>query len=125
MEYSQIILEMLERIKTLENKVQALEEKQKVDAVVENKPISNMKASSKYRGLTEYLLLQEGRSVTLTYEELEKILGFSLPETARNFKHSFWANTETHSYASSWLAIGYRAQINIEKDEVTFYKKII
>ena len=125
MEYSQIILEMLERIKVLENKVQALEENQKEDNYVETKPTVNVKASAKYRGLTEYLLAQGGRSVTLTYDELEKILGFSLPGTARGFKQSFWANTETHSYASSWMAIGYRAQVNIEKDEVTFYKKVI
>ena len=125
MEYSQIILEMLERIKVLENKVQALEENKKADNHVETKPTLNVKPSAKYRGLTEYLLAQGGRSVTLTYDELEKVLGFNLPGTARSFKHSFWANTETHSYASSWMAIGYRTQVNIEKDEVTFYKKVI
>lgn len=126
MEYSQVILEMLERIKMLENKVKALEEK------IENLPSPQKqtalqldKVSAKYRGLAEYLLASNEAKVTLSYAQIEAILGFALPDTARNFKQSYWANTETHSYASSWLAVGYKTRVDVKKDEVTFVKNLI
>lgn len=127
MEYSQVILEMLERIKVLENKVKVLEEK------IENTPVVSRpqadvkleKVSAKYRNLAEYLLSSNETRVTLTYSQLEQILGFSLPDTARKFKQSYWANTETHSYASSWMAVGYKTRVDAENDKVTFIKNLI
>lgn len=126
MEYSQIILELLERIKVLENKVKVLEEK------IENMPTPQLqttvqldKVSAKYRGLAEYLLSSNETRVTLSYPQIEKILGFTLPDTARNFKQSFWANTKTHSYASSWMSVGYKTRVDVESDNVTFIKTLI
>lgn len=126
MEYSQVMLEMLERIKVLENKVKMLEEK------IENMPTSQPQAtiqldkiSAKYRGLAEYLLSSNATRVTLSYPQIEEILGFSLPDTARKFKQSYWANTETHSYASSWMAVGYKTRIDVDSDTVTFIKNLI
>lgn len=126
MEYSQIMLEMLERIKVLENKVKVLEEK------IENTPapqpqasVQLDKVSAKYRGLAEYLLSSNETRVTLSYSQIEEILGFALPDTARKFKQSYWANTETHSYASSWMAVGYKTRVDVESDTVTFIKNLI
>ncbi len=110
MEYSQIILEMLERIKTLESKVQSLENAQwaasqpQADALLDQ-------VSMKYRPLAAYLLASGEPTVVLTYPQIESILGFSLPETAHNFMASFWANTKPHSYASSWLGVGYKTRV--------------
>lgn len=126
MEYSQIILEMLERIKILENKVKALEEAN--ENVASAKPISNVdlnKVSAKYRPLAEYLVRSGATRVELSYAEIEEILGFRLPDTARNFKQSFWANTKTHSYSSSWLEIGYKTRVDASGDKVTFLKNTI
>ncbi len=126
MEYSQIILEMLERIKVLENRVNALEGGSKPEeGPIIVKTEAKEKISAKYYKLADYLLSSGKKSVTLSYEEIEKILGFSLPLTAREFKHSFWANTKTHSYSSSWMAVGYRTRVNIDADEVTFYKELL
>lgn len=126
MEYSQVMLEMLERIKVLENKVKVLEEK------IENTPTAQPqttiqldKVSAKYRGLAEYLLSSNETRVTLSYSQIEEILGFSLPDTARKFKQSYWANTETHSYASSWMAVGYKTRVDVDSDTVTFVKNLI
>ena len=126
MEYSQVMLEMLERIKVLENKVKMLEER------IENTPTPKQqtamqldKVSAKYRGLTEYLLSSNETRVTLSYSQIEEILGFTLPDTARKFKQSYWANTETHSYASSWLAVGYKTRVDVDSDTVTFIKNLI
>ena len=126
MEYSQVILEMLERIKVLENKVKVLE-----DTVV-NTPTPQTQAteqldkvSNKYRGLAEFLLSSNESKITLSYSQIEAILGFSLPDTAKKFKQSYWANTETHSYASSWMAVGYKARVDVESDTVTFIKNLV
>ena len=141
MEYSQVILELLERIKSLENKVTALENK--VDALeekIENapapapspapspaplplQPAFNLeKVSAKYRALSQYLISSNEPRVTLTYSQIEEILGFPLPDNAIKFKHTYWANTETHSYASSWMAVGYKARVDTDSNAVTFIK---
>ena len=125
MEYSQILLEMLERIKTLENKVKTLEDR--LDPALaretQNKEQLN-NISPKYRKLAEYLLSSNEMRITLSYLQIEEILGFTLPKTARNIKPSFWANTESHSYASSWMAVGYKAKIDPHGDNVTFIKNL-
>ncbi len=126
MEYSQVILEMLERIKILENKVKVLEEKIENSSAPQTQAFIQLeKVSAKYRGLAEYLLSSNKIRVTLSYSQIEEILGFVLPDTARKFKQSYWANTETHSYASSWMAVGYKARVNVENDTVTFVKNLI
>lgn len=126
MEYSQVMLEMLERIKVLENKVKVLEEKiESTSTAQSQKAIQLDKVSAKYRGLAEYLLSSNETRVTLTYSQIEEILGFALPDTARKFKQSYWANTETHSYASSWMAVGYKTRVDVDNDTVTFVKNLI
>lgn len=123
MDYAQIILEMLDRIKTLESKVSALEKRGDVPS--DGSPSPEMeKISAKYRGLTDHLYASGERKVVLTYAEIEAILGFPLPDTARNFKKSFWANTATHSYASAWMALGYKAHVDAETDTVTFTQNL-
>lgn len=126
MEYSQIILEMLERIKVLENKVKVLEQKEEnKEKATAQTAISLDKVSAKYRCLAEYLLSSNATRVTLSYSQIEEILGFSLPDTASKYKQSYWANTETHSYASSWLAVGYKTRVDIDSDTVTFVKNTL
>ena len=123
MEHSRVLLEMFERIKVLENEVAVLREEMnelRAPAAVREPDLS--KVSAKYRNLAEYLLASGQERVSLSYVQLEEILGFSLPDTARNFKNAFWANTYTHSYASSWLALGYKAKVDPDSDVVTFIK---
>lgn len=129
MNYERIILELMERIQILESKVTVLEEKLRnaspeasVPRISENTPKS---ISSKYRGLTEYLLKSNSDRIQLTYSEIEKLIGFPLPSSARNHMRAYWANTETHSYASSWLAIGYKARVDVEHSTVIFEKELI
>lgn len=126
MVYSQVMLEMLERIKVLENKVKVLEEKIESTSTAQSQTAIQLdKVSAKYRGLAEYLLSSNETRVTLTYSQIEEILGFALPDTARKFKQSYWANTETHSYASSWMAVGYKTRVDVDNDTVTFVKNLI
>jgi hypothetical protein len=45
----------------------------------------------------------------MTYEEIEKLLGRKLPDTAYGDSwRQWWANTETHSQALAWLRAGWR-----------------
>ncbi len=125
MEYSQVLLEMLERIKTLEGKVQRLEEQLNHTPAAPAPDKGQLDSVSlKYRKLAEYLLSVNETRVTLSYPQIEGILGFKLPDTAKNFKPSFWANTKTHSYASSWMGVGYKTQIDPHSDSVTFVKNL-
>jgi hypothetical protein len=47
--------------------------------------------------------------IEMGYEEIEKVLGRRLPETAYGkLWRQFWANTETHSQGKAWLRAGWR-----------------
>ena len=62
---------------------------------------------SKYSALAKYLFNLQDYEVTLSFNDVEKILGFSLPESAKKLR-SWWANDETHSqYKFGWGAAGY------------------
>ena len=83
-----------------------------------------MPKGDKYIDLSIYLQNSGSRKIKLTFTQIEKILGFSLPASAR--KHiQWWANTTSHSQAYSWLNMGYQThQIiqTIPKEQVIFIK---
>ena len=129
MDTNSIILELLSRIKVLEEKVCILEAKvldnQKGAVKAAEKPeFPTNQVSDKYRALAEYLYERWDKKIVLSYEEIESILGFKLPPTAYKLPQSYWANTMTHSYATSWLSVGYKARINSEAKTVTFERLI-
>ena len=74
--------------------------------------------------MTEYLLKSNEERIALTYPEIEKILGFALPDSAHKHMRAYWSNSETHSYALSWLSIGYRTRVDIEERTVVFEKNL-
>lgn len=82
------------------------------------------KIGQKYKKLAEYLYEKWDRTIELDYVQIEEILGFTLPATAYNFPQSYWANTETHSYAKGcWMALGYSAKV-IGQYKVQFERDI-
>ena len=129
MDINLIIVELLSRIKVLEEKVKMLEEnnpsnKEKDVRRGEKPNFPVNKISDKYRPLAEYLYERWERKIVLTYGEIEHILDFKLPPTAYKIPRSYWANTLTHTHATSWLEVGYKAKINTEAMSVTFEKII-
>ena len=121
MEYDRIILELMNRVQILEEKVQRLEAGQ-ASQVSQAKPaaVSEVKDSKKYRPLSEAILAKSGSKVVFSFSEIEDVLGFMLPASARNHR-AFWANTKTHSIASSWMSVGYETMdVDIENEKVTF-----
>ena len=83
---------------------------------------SLIKSSKKYRRLTELLTNAEGKPVSISFGDIEKAIGFSLPDSAREHR-AFWANTTTHSIALSWLSVGYKTvDVDLEKEIIVFEK---
>lgn len=76
----------------------------------------------KYQALQSHLMRRAGRPEMLTFEDIEAIIGKSLPQSA--VKHrSFWANDnqDYHSHARAWMGAGYRvAYVDREEKVVRF-----
>ena len=67
------------------------------------------------------LSIHDQPQVTMTFAELERILGRALPASARKHR-PWWANRETsHSQARGWLDAGWRAsKVDLDGATVTF-----
>ena len=121
MQYEKLLLEMLERISDLESRLTVLEQK-RASAVESEINTQEYKASKKYRYLSKYIQDSEKFTVRLSFEQIEDILQFQLPDSARKHKE-FWANTTSHSIALSWLSVGYKTvEVNLEQEYVVFEK---
>ena len=66
-----------------------------------------MKTSNKYRRLAAKFEEAGGKPIRLSFAEIEEIIGFPLPESARQHR-AYWANTTTHSISSCWMNAGYK-----------------
>jgi hypothetical protein len=75
---------------------------------------------SKYYKLEEYLRNTQKQVETLSYDEIERILGFRLPSSAYNHR-PWWANGG-HSQANSWLNAGWEVSSVELGKSVTFRK---
>ncbi|MFD0587734.1 hypothetical protein ACFQZE_06945 [Paenibacillus sp. GCM10027627] len=74
---------------------------------------------SKYEPLRRYL---DTYTITLTYQEIEEILGFKLPDSA--YIHSAWWDNGTgnHVQTEGWVDAGWKV---VKKDlgkSITFQK---
>lgn len=78
----------------------------------------------KYCALGDYLVKQCEVSVSLTFEQVEQILGLSLPRSAYAHR-AWWANTLSHPQAKSWLRVGWKvSNVNLEKKNVIYGRTI-
>jgi hypothetical protein len=80
-------------------------------------------SGSRYDALRHYLANQGKGAVTLTFREVEKILGFSLPDSARTHR-PWWANEDRvntrHTQSRAWTAIGRTATPDLVNETVRF-----
>ena len=123
------IVKLYNRIEILEKKVAELEEKvakpQIMNTLGIERPAFPVEcANSKYKALSEFLYGSWEKRIVLSYEQLEDILGFSLPASAHNLPQSYWANTEYHTYAKSWLKLGYKVKVDTENKKVIFERNL-
>jgi hypothetical protein len=81
-----------------------------------------MTALRKYKPLQAHLERRRGRPEMLTFEDIEEIIGKTLPMSA--IKHrSFWSNDnrEENSASHAWTRAGYRvAYLDREQKVVRF-----
>lgn len=120
MDYDKIIVDLLNRIVTLEGRVAKLENGN-ANLASENSDLPA--GSKKYRFLSDYLYESNQSRVKLSYTEIENILKFKLPDSAATHR-AFWANTTSHSIALSWLSVNYSVvEANLEERYIVFEKK--
>ena len=81
----------------------------------------------KYQPLADYLAAQTGNEVTLTFAEIEALVGAPLPQTA--MKTAFWVNRRSAwgmpGQARAWAAAGWRVGtvlLSLASPTVTFIR---
>ncbi len=75
--------------------------------------------STKYRKLTLYLASLDESEWTATFEEIEGVLGFPLPDSARQYQ-AWWSN-QMRSQSLAWQSAGWKATaLDLENEHVTF-----
>ena len=82
---------------------------------------------SKYSPLGDFLKAWPDREITLTFEEIEEIIGRKLPPSAR-YGNGFWINTVNDYVPPSgpgWVSVGWRATKIGVKDGAVRFEKII
>lgn len=77
----------------------------------------------KYSKLGVYLQSATNDVVKLTFGEIEEILVFPLPQSAREHQ-VWWANSgHSHTHAiDGWLSIGWKARVDLSAQVVVFTK---
>ena len=77
----------------------------------------------KYKGLYEYLEHRYANTLVLTFAQIEDLLGFTLPDSAR-VDHEWWANHDPNDtpppHSRSWTLANRTATPNLEAQTVVF-----
>jgi hypothetical protein len=80
---------------------------------------------NKYQPFANFLAASSADEITLTFQQIEQILGHALPTAAsrQSSQHQWWANDETHSQARAWLSVGWQRQhLDAVAGRVTFVR---
>ena len=78
-------------------------------------------AMSKYDPLRAYLDSCGGVDVPLSFADIEAVLGFDLPYSARHHRHWWGNNAFGHAQSRSWMKARYKvAKIDLAAETVVF-----
>lgn len=80
---------------------------------------------SKYAPLVEYLNEHGSGAVTLSFDEIARILGEALPASARLYP-AWWGNDTNgrHVNANEWLNAGWKVEsVSLVDERVTFVRQ--
>lgn len=82
-----------------------------------------MTGESKYRPLQDFLSHSARSPITLTFAEIESLLGTLLPGSART-NRAWWSNRSKGALqATAWMRAGYTVQaLDLAAERVTFHK---
>lgn len=83
----------------------------------------------RYDPLRDYLVQCGSDEITLSFTDIESIIGRPLPPSALKYD-AWWANIgdsvfNQHSHAKSWHAAGYKAQVNRAGKTVRFCRETV
>lgn len=75
---------------------------------------------SKYSPLREHLSGTRRENIPMTFEDIERVLGFRLPDSKKI--RAWWSNNPTNNVMTNeWLAAGYKTeQVDIEGRRLVF-----
>jgi len=86
---------------------------------------STIVAMSKYDSLTNFLLSQPSGPITMTFTQVNTLLGFCIPAQARKYQ-AWWANETNqntrHRQSRSWLKANRKASADLKHGVVTFFQ---
>lgn len=78
----------------------------------------------KFRALEEYFYKSSKTPISLTFSEIEKIIGFPLCESAYKYS-AYWHQEKKGNIANAWLNQGYEIlKLDIENKKVLFKKTL-
>jgi hypothetical protein len=81
----------------------------------------------KYAPLHHHLVELPGKEWRATFGEIEKVLGFNLPDSAR-IHRPWWANQGEgggHSHALAWEMAGWRtSQVDMADEKLVFVRDV-
>lgn len=122
-------------VEELSMQVQALEARlEKIEAMLEKavpvqkaqrekEEVYNVGVKGKYRFLADFLHNHGGDSITMTFKQIEDLIGQPLPSSAYNHR-AYWSNTDTHSISKVWMQAGYMTTyVNLLSRKVIFERK--
>jgi hypothetical protein len=78
----------------------------------------------KYEPLGQFLKKQKRDRITMTFVEIEKIIGAKLPKSKLN--RAFWSNNpDNNVMTKEWVGAGFETgEVDTRKGELVFRKKI-
>lgn len=76
---------------------------------------------SKYEPITRHLNAQSSHKVTMGFAEIERLIGFPLPQSARKYP-AWWANNaHAGRHAGAWLAASWKSEdVDLAAEKVSF-----
>ena len=75
--------------------------------------------SLKYRNLTQHLATLDKSEWRASFADIEKVLGFPLPDSARQYQ-AWWSN-QSRSQSLGWQSAGWKATaLDLNGEKVTF-----
>ncbi len=95
-------------------------------AMDRNRKYRQMAARGKYQRLYTYLCSLPNHEWRASFREIERVIGFDLPMSARLYR-PWWSNESSggsHTQSRAWTAAGWKtAEVDVDAETVTFRRK--
>lgn len=78
---------------------------------------------SKYQPLQDYLANSKSNSISMTFSEIEEVLGFKLPESSHKYR-AWWSNNASNNVMTeAWMNAGFiTEEVDLAGEKLKFSK---